>query len=344
MGFRTKVFINIFLSVMLIVGCLYGVANYWSFRFHLRHSLHHAQELGTLLAHESTNLILTNDRVSLLNLYQTILKSHPNIEYIFAERDKEVIVHTFRKGVPGGLLKFEDIPAGSKFTMNSIENEHNELIYHFRVKPDTPNHTVIHLGISAQKIKDELIPLRRLMFFVGGSLLILFPFGLAWFLARIISRPIDTLRKGSERIGAGELTYRLDIKTGDEIERLAGAFNNMAERLQEYYATLEERVAERTEELEQEIEERERAEEEREKTIVELQKALAEVKTLGGLLPICCHCKKIRDDKGYWNKLEVYLHEHSGADFSHSICPECMKRLYPEDSEENGDMGEKLPP
>jgi len=55
----------------------------------------------------------------------------------------------------------------------------------------------------------------------------------------------------------------------------------------------------------------------------------AEVKTLSGLLPICAACKKIRDDQGYWNQIETYVKAHSEADFSHSICPECAKRLYP---------------
>jgi len=61
-----------------------------------------------------------------------------------------------------------------------------------------------------------------------------------------------------------------------------------------------------------------------------LQDALAKVKTLSGLLPICAHCKKIRDDKGYWNQIEAYIRDHSEADFSHSICPECVKNFYPE--------------
>jgi PAS domain S-box-containing protein len=61
-----------------------------------------------------------------------------------------------------------------------------------------------------------------------------------------------------------------------------------------------------------------------------LQDALAKVKTLSGLLPICSNCKKIRDDKGYWNQIEAYIRDHSEADFSHSICPECVKKLYPE--------------
>lgn len=61
-----------------------------------------------------------------------------------------------------------------------------------------------------------------------------------------------------------------------------------------------------------------------------LEKALAEVHQLSGLLPICMHCKKIRDDQGYWKRIETYIEEHSGAEFSHGICEECLNRYYPE--------------
>jgi hypothetical protein len=78
------------------------------------------------------------------------------------------------------------------------------------------------------------------------------------------------------------------------------------------------------------ISERKQAAEEREKLIVDLQKALQDVKTLSGLLPICASCKKIRDDKGYWNILEQYISKHSGAEFSHGICPDCAQKMYPD--------------
>ena len=77
------------------------------------------------------------------------------------------------------------------------------------------------------------------------------------------------------------------------------------------------------------ITERKLVEEERARLIIELEDALAKVKTLSGLLPICASCKKIRDDKGYWKQIETYIQEHSDAEFTHGICPECMKRLYP---------------
>ena len=72
------------------------------------------------------------------------------------------------------------------------------------------------------------------------------------------------------------------------------------------------------------------ADEEKSKIIIELQKALDRVKTLSGLLPICASCKKVRDDQGYWNQIEAYIEAYSEAQFSHGICPECAKKLYPE--------------
>lgn len=77
------------------------------------------------------------------------------------------------------------------------------------------------------------------------------------------------------------------------------------------------------------IKERKKAEMEKEATIVELKKAMDEIKILKGLIPICAKCKKVRDDAGYWQHIEVYVRERSDAEFSHGICPDCAKELYP---------------
>ncbi|MGD9950692.1 MAG: hypothetical protein AB7U29_19790 [Desulfobulbus sp.] len=88
-------------------------------------------------------------------------------------------------------------------------------------------------------------------------------------------------------------------------------------QLNEY---LEQQVAERTSELD--------------KSNIELKKALSEVKVLSGMLPMCASCKKIRDDDGYWQQIETYITEHSETKISHGICPDCIKKLYPQFSEE----------
>jgi len=78
------------------------------------------------------------------------------------------------------------------------------------------------------------------------------------------------------------------------------------------------------------ITERKAAEAERERAIVELRAALDRVRTLSGLIPICVHCKNIRNDRGYWEQVDTWVREHSDAEFSHGICPECIKHVMPE--------------
>lgn len=76
------------------------------------------------------------------------------------------------------------------------------------------------------------------------------------------------------------------------------------------------------------ITDRKKTEKERDKLISELKNSLAEVKVLKGIIPICATCKKVRDDRGYWNQVESYISNHSEAEFSHGLCPECMDKMY----------------
>lgn len=87
-----------------------------------------------------------------------------------------------------------------------------------------------------------------------------------------------------------------------------------------------EEIQKANEEIQVEMEERKKAQIEKDRVIVELKAALSQVRTLSGLLPICASCKKIRDDKGYWNQLELYIRNHTDAEFTHGICPDCAKK------------------
>lgn len=82
--------------------------------------------------------------------------------------------------------------------------------------------------------------------------------------------------------------------------------------------------------ISRDITEAKKAEEEREQLISDLEEALENVKTLKGLIPICAECKKIRDDEGFWRQVESYIGEHSEAEFSHGMCPDCLEKTYPE--------------
>jgi hypothetical protein len=146
---------------------------------------------------------------------------------------------------------------------------------------------------------------------------------------KTISNELDKLRYERMMESEKALTDKVNQKTLE--------LQQAKKKIELYSETLEQRVAEQTAELvktnkqlQDEIEIRKEAETNKEKLIIDLQKTLKEVKVLRGFLPICSSCKKIRDDEGYWNQIESYIQARSDAEFSHSICPECAKRLYPD--------------
>lgn len=123
----------------------------------------------------------------------------------------------------------------------------------------------------------------------------------------------------------GILTFITAQRIGISTRELVALKESFADRLEERTADLE-RV---NRQLKGEIAERTQAQQDRERLIAELQDTISTVQTLSGLLPICSSCKKIRDDQGYWNQIERYISKHSTAEFTHGLCPECAKKLYP---------------
>ena len=109
------------------------------------------------------------------------------------------------------------------------------------------------------------------------------------------------------------------VQTQLELRRLQVQLEQQAAGLQRANNQLQAEMAERT-----------RTEQALREKNAELAAALAKVKLLDGLLPICSACKKIRDDKGYWSQVESYVQEHSQATFTHGLCPDCIKALYPD--------------
>ncbi len=152
-------------------------------------------------------------------------------------------------------------------------------------------------------------------------------------LSRLVTTPIRKLLFAVEEIReSGALSaHAVHIDTNDEIGSLATSFNHMMEELR---ATTVSRDC-----AAKDISERKRAEEQREQLIRELREALGNVKELSGLLPICASCKKIRDDKGYWNQIEAYISKRSKAAFSHGLCPECVHKYFPNYPEKSAHPG-----
>ena len=129
-----------------------------------------------------------------------------------------------------------------------------------------------------------------------------------------IIRHLSTIDNYLKDYKAGKRTGYLILNkntqsSNDELDQVVLSINDASKKLNELYQSLEKKVEERTKSL---------------------QDALNEVKKLSGLLPLCSHCKKVRDDNGYWNQIDAYIEEHSEVDISHSICPECAKKYYPD--------------
>ena len=151
--------------------------------------------------------------------------------------------------------------------------------------------------------------------------------------ARVL-RPLEHLvdHVRGLRVTADDASPPLEAAPGTptEVAHLSAEFSGMAVNLLRSYHELEQTLVERNR-LNQELEAlaADLENKVRERT-AELQAMLDEVKTLRGLLPVCASCKKIRDEQGNWNAMETYIRERSEAEFSHGICPECARRLYPE--------------
>ncbi len=157
--------------------------------------------------------------------------------------------------------------------------------------------------------------------------------GLATFLGkRWIYDPISYIGSKAKDISENpqKVGVQIDLPASKELSDLGSAFNSMSSQLKEERDQLEKTISERTQELRETNSSLEKEVRLKEKTINDLEKAMSRIKTLSGLLPICTHCKKIRDDKGYWNQIESYLEKHSDVSLGHSICRECAEKYYPD--------------
>jgi HAMP domain-containing protein len=183
---------------------------------------------------------------------------------------------------------------------------------------------VILSEIDVQEVFGPLEKLKvsSIIFVLFISLLIAF-YGISF--SRKIIIALRQLQQGISKIDKGDLSHKLKIETNDEFSSLAEAFNKMAQNLRNTMASKDE--------LSREIEQRKLAELEKERLIDQLQDTLAEIRTLRGILPLCSFCKKVRDDKGYWEQVDIYIQKYSEANISHSICPECAEKHYAKEYE-----------
>jgi len=135
-----------------------------------------------------------------------------------------------------------------------------------------------------------------------------------------LARVSEHMNRRKFEFGLAEIEFRI-VRRDGAVRWVALAFQPVYDGASRFLGT---RGSNR------DVTERKLAEAGREKLIGELRDALSQVKLLSGLIPICACCKKIRDDKGYWNQIESYIRDHSEANFSHGICPDCARKEYSE--------------
>jgi HAMP domain-containing protein len=255
-------------------------------------------------AFNSEHFVLEEQYLLLSLALKDYQSNEHDIRYIFAANAQdEILAHTFDQGFPRDLKQINKVPSGREYSIQHLLAENGEVI-DIAVPLTKSRLGTLHVGLSGEKVRREI---NSFLSWITGLLLAILAAGgsIAIVASRLITRPLDELARAAQEVAAGDLSHRVAISSADEIGQLKAVFNDMVEK-------------------------RQQRELERETLISDLQKAFAEIRVLSGMLPICASCKKIRDDKGYWNQLESYIRDHSEAEFTHGICPECVRQLYPE--------------
>jgi two-component system, cell cycle sensor histidine kinase and response regulator CckA len=245
MKFARKIFSYIFFSSAFIILGLFLITHLWIQKYHISESIRCAEELARIASLKSQDYILRNELVDLHIFYQSIVRTNPYIDYIYAARGNEIIVHTFEKGFPRGLLKNKLTDAPGEANITSFKDTAGEPFYQISIGIGEPEYASLHFILSHNKIIADIKDHRNLMIGVGIILLATIPFSLAFFLSNFVSKPVLRLREGVKRIGSGDLRFRMDMKTGDEIDQLINDTNMMAENLEKLKTGLEEEIVER---------------------------------------------------------------------------------------------------
>lgn len=258
----------------------------------------------------------------LLDNEQNILV-HPNKDFLPIEKGLRNLSNVLDGKYKPLAQKIND-GIDNKIEINDYDNTKKIVIFS---KIGLPN-WIFGIVISKSEYRK---PLQKLLygFLFAFIISLVAGIGIMFYLINGLVKPIEHLRIAMKRFSEKDFTSRSTIHSRDEIGELSSSYNIMADTIQEYNERLEKKIEERTEELSLSVAKLE-------KSNRDLTESMTKIRLLSGLLPMCSSCKKIRNDKGYWEQIEVYIRDHSEAEFSHGICPACSKKLYPEFQNEDG--------
>jgi HAMP domain-containing protein len=259
--------------------------------------------LASHIASHSISPLLTEQYFDLEMMSRDLLQdAGRDIRYIFyTDRHGTVVSHTFAQGFPSTLKSANLLPPGkADATKHLVLGE--EPVIDIAVPILQGDIGALHIGFSQEQVARDVRSVVAMITWIVLCVLVL-GVGLAFLVETRVIKPIRVLTDAVVLAGKGELSHRVPVESDDELGQLARSFNETLEL-------------------------RQKAEADRDANIARLQESLAKVNQLSGLLPICASCKKIRDDKGYWSQIEAYISDHSEAEFSHGLCPDCLQKLY----------------
>lgn len=276
----------------------------------LNRQLHRVTERDGLLvashlASHSVTPMLTERYIDLDLAARDMLEdAGGDIGYIFyIDRHGDVVSHTFAEGFPVELQNANPLPPDRTHSIGHLLLGEEEMVdIAFPILTGAVG--AVHIGFSENMVIQGVRQVVRTVTWILAAVVLLGGVIAAFFDSWIV-RPIRDLTDAVTAAGQGNLDQRVPVHSQDELGRLARSFNEAFEL-------------------------RKQALEEREEVIGKLNASLAKVKQLSGMLPICSSCKKVRDDNGYWSQIESYIRDRSEAEFSHSLCPECTRKLYPQ--------------
>jgi len=326
LSIQRKLLASHFLAVLLVSGSI-GTFFYFGAYDSLKYSLQtRLQSSAALLSQiiDARDLHGLDQPAAVSNqTYITVLArlrqcrtTNPDIAYLYLMRrigSNVVFVvdsdETVRQALPGSA--YADAPPAllHGFSVAAVdgkiyEDEWGAFMSGYAPLQHGAGEYLVGIDMHATEVRRKFRQLHMIgLASLAMSLVLAFAF--SRLLSRHFTRPIGALIGHCRAMADNQLDERIAMRTGDELDNLIDAFNAMSANLAATRAR------------------RDHAEHELRSANEQLKK------TLHGLLPICASCKKIRDDQGYWQQVEQYVQEHSDAEFTHGLCPDCVHRLYP---------------
>jgi len=312
LSIRVKVLASLF-----IVTLFFGFGMILFAKTVIYHRLHNKLlDKGVVLtkriAADCVNPVITERYFEITMYFDDLIQSEKDIVYAYVLNDNgHIVAHTFARSVPQELKLAHQADLKQAFSSKSLLTDKGS-VQDIAVPLLQGKIGVLHIGFSEKAIEKDVGDIvKSIVLFSVGVLLLGITASLVF--SRAITKPLLMLASAAEAFGRGEMRTQVAVASDDEVGELARTFYSM-------------------------IEKRRQIEAEREELIRNLQQALEKVKLLSGFLPICTSCKKIRDDKGYWNQIESYISNYCDVEFSHGVCPECAKKLYPDFVDDDGNI------